>query len=46
MSVGNSNYYKPDEALQELMEQEQIINALVDTQVMLLVKKKDITIAI
>lgn len=35
MAVSNSNYYKPDEALQELMLQEQILNALIETQTIL-----------
>lgn len=35
MTVSNSNYYDPDEALHELMLQETIINAAVDVQMLL-----------
>jgi len=35
MAVTNDDLYKPEQALQRLREQEQIINALVDTQVCL-----------
>lgn len=45
MQVSNNKYYKPDEALHELMLQETIINVAVDVQVLLriLVEKKIIT---
>ena len=35
MSVSRDAYYNPDEALHELMIQENILNAMVDTQVVL-----------
>lgn len=35
MAVSNNNFYKPDEALHELMLQEQIVNSLVDSQTVL-----------
>lgn len=43
--VGNDKYYKPDEALRELMMQEAIMNLAVDIQALLriLVEKQIIT---
>jgi len=35
MAVSNSSYYNPEEALKELQIQEQIVNALVETQTVL-----------
>lgn len=35
MAVSNGSYYKPDEALHELMIQETIVNVAVDVQVLL-----------
>lgn len=45
MPVSNDKYYKPDEALQELMIKETIINVAVDVQALLriLVEKRIIT---
>lgn len=45
MPVGNDKYYKPDEALHELMIQETIMNVAVDVQALLriLVEKELIT---
>lgn len=45
MPVGNDKYYKPDEALHELMIQETIVNVAVDVQALLriLVEKEVIT---
>ena len=45
MAVSNDKYYKPDEALHELMLQEAIINTAVDIQALLqiLVAKNIIT---
>lgn len=45
MPVSNDKYYKPDEALHELMVQETIINVAVDVQSLLriLVEKEIIT---
>lgn len=45
MPVSNDKYYKPDEALHELMIQETIINVAVDVQALLrlLVDKEIIT---
>lgn len=45
MPVGNDKYYKPDEALHELMMQETIMNLAVDIQALLriLVDKSIIT---
>lgn len=45
MPVSNDKYYKPDEAIHDLMLQETIINVAVDAQVLLriLVEKKIIT---
>lgn len=35
MAVSNDKYYKPDEALHELMLQEAIVNTAVDIQALL-----------
>lgn len=45
MSVSNSSYYKPDDALQELLLQEQILNSLIEGQTILqlLIKKEIVT---
>lgn len=45
MAVSNDNYYKPDDALHELMIQETIVNVAVDVQSLLriLVEKEIIT---
>lgn len=45
MAISNDNYYKPDEALHELMIQETIVNVAVDVQALLriLVEKEIIT---
>ena len=45
MAISNNNYYKPDEALHELMIQETIVNVAVDVQALLriLVEKEIIT---
>ena len=45
MPVGNDKYYKPDEALHELMMQETIMNLAVDIQALLriLVEKEIIS---
>lgn len=45
MGVSNGSYYKPDEALHELMIQEQILNTAIDIQSLLglLVHKEIIT---
>lgn len=45
MAVSNGSYYKPDEALHELMIQETIVNVAVDVQALLriLVEKEIIT---
>lgn len=45
MAISNNNYYKPDEALHELMMQETIVNVAVDVQALLriLVEKEIIT---
>ena len=45
MPISNDAYYKPEEALHELMLQERILNTAVDIQVLLrlLVEKKIIT---
>lgn len=45
MSVSNDNYYKPDQALHELMTQQTIVDVAVDVQVLLriLVDKEIIT---
>ncbi len=45
MAVSNDSYYKPDEALHELMIQETIVNVAVDVQALLriLVEKEIIT---
>ena len=45
MAVSNENYYKPDQALHELMTQQTIVDCAVDIQVLLriLVDKEIIT---
>lgn len=45
MAVSNENYYKPDQALHELMTQQTIVDVAVDIQVLLriLVDKEIIT---
>lgn len=45
MAISNDSYYKPDEALHELMMQETIVNVAVDVQALLriLVEKEIIT---
>lgn len=45
MAVSNENYYKPDQALHELMAQQTIVDCAVDIQVLLriLVDKEIIT---
>lgn len=45
MGVGNNAYYHPEEALQELMIQERILNTAIDIQALLglLVEKNVIT---
>ena len=45
MPVNSNSYYKPDDALHELMIQETILNVAVDVQALLriLVKKEIIT---